>query len=71
VMLGQLAKNISIQNNSSDFQNQEVFVVGFYGLSMHIARGFFTTNVISRVHCWSFECWRFSGGGTDLVTCMK
>ncbi|PLB48728.1 hypothetical protein P170DRAFT_446569 [Aspergillus steynii IBT 23096] len=44
IMLGQLAKNIRV-----DFQDQEVFIVGFYGRCIYIARGYFTTDLISQV----------------------
>ncbi|KAI9932719.1 hypothetical protein AWENTII_004958 [Aspergillus wentii] len=50
VMIGQLVKNISVQSSSTGFQDQEVFVIGFHGCQIHIARGYFTTDVISRVH---------------------
>ncbi|KAI9930117.1 hypothetical protein ASPWEDRAFT_179481 [Aspergillus wentii DTO 134E9] len=45
IMLGQLAKNIKM-----GIQDQEVFVMGFHGIYLYIARGFFTADVISRVH---------------------
>ena len=48
MMLGQLAANVShgARKKSPD---QEVFVIGFHGYHVHIARGFFTADVISRV----------------------
>ncbi|PYI11673.1 hypothetical protein BO78DRAFT_466237 [Aspergillus sclerotiicarbonarius CBS 121057] len=47
IMLGQLAKNIRVQR---PLQDQEVFVIGFYGPHIHIARGCFPRATISRVH---------------------
>ncbi|PYI09188.1 hypothetical protein BO78DRAFT_405152 [Aspergillus sclerotiicarbonarius CBS 121057] len=46
IMLGQLAKNI----DSAGLQDQEVFAVGFYGRCIYIARGYFTSDLIARVH---------------------
>lgn len=50
VMLGQLATNINIRSGDTSLQDQEVFVVGFFGPNVHIARGFFAADVIARVH---------------------
>ncbi|PLB52054.1 hypothetical protein P170DRAFT_377519 [Aspergillus steynii IBT 23096] len=47
-MLGQLTRNLSLLQTG--FEDQEVFIVGFYGPYLHIARGFFTKDRISRVH---------------------
>ncbi|KAB8227878.1 uncharacterized protein BDW43DRAFT_304273 [Aspergillus alliaceus] len=47
-MLGQLTKNLSILDTG--FQDQEVFIVGFHGPYLHIARGFFAKDLISRVY---------------------
>lgn len=50
-MLGQFAKNLSIlQSPSIAVCEQEVLVIGFHGLYIHIAHGTFTTNLISRIH---------------------
>ncbi|OOF93887.1 hypothetical protein ASPCADRAFT_132229 [Aspergillus carbonarius ITEM 5010] len=46
IMLGQLAKNI----DSAGLQDQEVFAVGLYGRCIYIARGYFTSDLIARVH---------------------
>ncbi|KAK2813302.1 hypothetical protein FQN50_000617 [Emmonsiellopsis sp. PD_5] len=46
VMLGQLASNLKVCNSLCD---QEVFVAGFHGEFFHVARGFFRSDVISRV----------------------
>ncbi|OJZ88688.1 hypothetical protein ASPFODRAFT_130951 [Aspergillus luchuensis CBS 106.47] len=48
VMLGQLANNIRIRGQK--LQDQEVFVVGFYGPHIYIARGYFPVETITRVH---------------------
>ncbi|PYH35142.1 uncharacterized protein BO87DRAFT_434791 [Aspergillus neoniger CBS 115656] len=48
VMLGQLANNIRIRGQR--LQDQEVFVVGFYGPNIYIARGYFPVETIKRVH---------------------
>ncbi|XRM40877.1 hypothetical protein ABZX51_004179 [Aspergillus tubingensis] len=48
VMLGQLADNIRIRGQR--LQDQEVFVVGFYGPHIYIARGYFPVETIKRVH---------------------
>ncbi|GLA65550.1 hypothetical protein AtubIFM54640_007733 [Aspergillus tubingensis] len=48
VMLGQLANNIRIRDQK--LQDQEVFVVGFYGPHIYIARGYFPVETIKRVH---------------------
>lgn len=48
IMLGQLTRNINIQSNT--LNDQEVFVIGFHGAYIHVARGFFTASLISRVH---------------------
>ncbi|KAE8382749.1 hypothetical protein BDV26DRAFT_288307 [Aspergillus bertholletiae] len=45
IMLGQLAKNLN--RHSKD---QEVFIIGFYGQCIYIARGYFTSDIISRAH---------------------
>ena len=45
IMLGQLAANIRRR-----VQDQEVYVIGLYGRYVYLARGFFTANLISRVH---------------------
>ena len=47
-MLGQLANNIRIRGQR--LQDQEVFVVGFYGPHIYIARGYFPVETINRVH---------------------
>lgn len=49
-MLGQLAKNVSVRSGGAGFGDQEVFVAGFHGSHFHIARVFFTADVISKVH---------------------
>lgn len=49
-MLGHLAQNIRVS-----FQDQEVFVIGFHGPYIYIARGRFTTNQISRVQSGGFS----------------
>ncbi|KAE8154282.1 hypothetical protein BDV25DRAFT_126582 [Aspergillus avenaceus] len=46
-MLGQLAQNL--RNLSAAFQDQDVFVVGFHGSYLHIARGLFSKDLITRV----------------------
>ena len=54
-MLGHLAANLKSCNGLCD---QEVFVVGFHGEHFHIARGYFKSDVISRVYrkgCSEFE----------------
>jgi hypothetical protein len=48
VMLGQLARNFAYLSRRS--RDQEVFVIGFHGYKMHIARGYFTREMITRVH---------------------
>ncbi|KAE8348158.1 hypothetical protein BDV28DRAFT_161598 [Aspergillus coremiiformis] len=45
IMLGQLAKNYN-----ADSQDQEVFIIGFYGRCIYIARGYFTSDLISQAH---------------------
>jgi hypothetical protein len=50
VMLGQLTINIGAQRADEDSQDQEVFVVGFHGFYFHVAHGFFTKTLVSRVH---------------------
>lgn len=44
IMLGQLAKNVSI-----DTQDQEIFIVGLYGSYIYISHGLFTTSQVFRV----------------------
>lgn len=44
IMLGQLAKNASI-----DTQDQEIFIVGLYGSYIYISHGLFTTSQVFRV----------------------
>ncbi|GAA83132.1 hypothetical protein AKAW_01247 [Aspergillus luchuensis IFO 4308] len=50
VMLGQLAKTFTIHKHNQGLQDQEVFVVGFYGPHIYIARGHFPVETITRVH---------------------
>ncbi|EHA18368.1 hypothetical protein ASPNIDRAFT_38025 [Aspergillus niger ATCC 1015] len=50
VMLGQLAKTLTVHKHSQGLQDQEVFVVGFHGPQIYIARGYFPPDEISRVH---------------------
>ncbi|OJJ73351.1 hypothetical protein ASPBRDRAFT_670667 [Aspergillus brasiliensis CBS 101740] len=51
VMLGHLTRNIRIRiRNQRLQQDQEVFVVGFYGPQIYIARGYFPVETINRVH---------------------
>ncbi|KAB8226235.1 hypothetical protein BDV33DRAFT_187008 [Aspergillus novoparasiticus] len=50
IMLGQLAKNTSIRTGNLVVQDQEVYMVGFYGRYIHIARGLFPADTIARVH---------------------
>ncbi|KAF7592742.1 hypothetical protein BBP40_012500 [Aspergillus hancockii] len=50
VMLGQLAKNIKARIGRARLQDQEVFVVGFHGYQVHIARGYFSAATIARIH---------------------
>ncbi|RAL00464.1 uncharacterized protein BO80DRAFT_383146 [Aspergillus ibericus CBS 121593] len=50
VMLGQLASNLSAKDRSAGRKDEEVFVVGFHGLYLHIAHGHFRADTISRVH---------------------
>ncbi|KAE8402303.1 hypothetical protein BDV37DRAFT_295455 [Aspergillus pseudonomiae] len=45
IMLGQLARNLS-----GGYEDQEVFVIGFYERCIYIARGLFGKELISRVH---------------------
>ncbi|PLB55418.1 hypothetical protein P170DRAFT_443215 [Aspergillus steynii IBT 23096] len=45
IMLGQLAANLSVP-----FQDQDAFVVGYYGSCVFVARGSFSGDMISRVH---------------------
>lgn len=49
-MLGQLAKTLTVHKHSQGLQDQEVFVVGFHGPQIYIARGYFPPDEISRVH---------------------
>ncbi|KAK6829264.1 hypothetical protein RU639_003207 [Aspergillus parasiticus] len=50
IMLGQLAKNTSIQTGNIGVQDQEVYVVGLYGRYIHVACGLFPADTIARVH---------------------
>ncbi|KAE8150466.1 heterokaryon incompatibility protein-domain-containing protein [Aspergillus avenaceus] len=43
IMLGQLSQNIG-----TGLKNQEVFILGFYGCHIYIARGYFPADLISR-----------------------
>ncbi|PLN84929.1 hypothetical protein BDW42DRAFT_161934 [Aspergillus taichungensis] len=45
IMLGQVARNVNVC-----YEDQEVFIIGFYERCIYIARGFFTKDLISRVH---------------------
>ncbi|PYI06517.1 hypothetical protein BO78DRAFT_386883 [Aspergillus sclerotiicarbonarius CBS 121057] len=45
IMLGQLAANLG-----GRVQDQEIYVIGFYRRYIYLARGIFTTDLISRVH---------------------
>lgn len=45
IMLGQVARNVSVCH-----EDQEAFIIGFYERRIYIARGFFTKDLISRVH---------------------
>ncbi|KAE8352830.1 hypothetical protein BDV28DRAFT_157548 [Aspergillus coremiiformis] len=49
VMVSQLAQNMSVRTGRG-IQDQEVFVIGFHGPRIHIARALFTADMISRVH---------------------
>ncbi|OOF97274.1 hypothetical protein ASPCADRAFT_206090 [Aspergillus carbonarius ITEM 5010] len=67
VMLGQLARNISVLGNSAGRRDQDVFVIGFHGLHLHIAHGLFRADTVSRVHskgCSAHEAFdlRFTRG---------
>lgn len=44
-MLGQVARNINVY-----YEDQEVFISGFYARCIYFARGFFPKDLISRVH---------------------
>ncbi|PLB48046.1 hypothetical protein P170DRAFT_204622 [Aspergillus steynii IBT 23096] len=73
IMLGQLAKNITLHSGHAGPQDQEVFVVGFHGRYVHIAHGLFLADTIMRVHsegCTADEVFalKFSRG-YDL--CLK
>ncbi|PYH91027.1 hypothetical protein BO71DRAFT_360244 [Aspergillus ellipticus CBS 707.79] len=50
VMIGQLATNLRRQKDSGRVHDQEVFVVGFHGRTIHIARGSITADEIARIH---------------------
>ncbi|KNG88944.1 hypothetical protein ANOM_002205 [Aspergillus nomiae NRRL 13137] len=50
VMLGQLAQNMTVRTGKPGVQDQEVFVVGFHGPFVHIARAFFAADLVARVH---------------------
>lgn len=52
-MFGQLAKSVDICGARTE--DQEAFVVGFHGAYFYIARGYFTAEVISRVHLGGFS----------------
>ncbi|KAE8334235.1 hypothetical protein BDV24DRAFT_146198 [Aspergillus arachidicola] len=45
IMLGQLARNRNV-----DSRDQEAFIIGFHGRYVYIARGYFTSELISRAH---------------------
>ncbi|OGM49042.1 hypothetical protein ABOM_002361 [Aspergillus bombycis] len=50
VMLGQLAQNMTVRTGKAGVQDQEVFVVGFHGPHVHIARVLFAADLVARVH---------------------
>ncbi|KJK65249.1 hypothetical protein P875_00010470 [Aspergillus parasiticus SU-1] len=50
VMLGQLAQNMTVRTGKAGVQDQEVFVVGFHGSHIHIARTFLAADLVARVH---------------------
>ncbi|KAE8339878.1 hypothetical protein BDV24DRAFT_175856 [Aspergillus arachidicola] len=50
VMLGQLAQNMTVRTGKAGVQDQDVFVVGFHGPHIHIARTFFAADLVARVH---------------------
>ncbi|KAB8208131.1 hypothetical protein BDV34DRAFT_233660 [Aspergillus parasiticus] len=50
IMLGQLAKTMSIRTGNTGVQDQNIFVVGYYGRYIHVARGLFPADTIARVH---------------------
>ncbi|RAL06549.1 uncharacterized protein BO97DRAFT_358529, partial [Aspergillus homomorphus CBS 101889] len=50
IMLGQLASNLGVWKNCNVLREQEVFVIGFYGSCIHVARGIFTLDPVSRAH---------------------
>ncbi|EHA26069.1 hypothetical protein ASPNIDRAFT_36503 [Aspergillus niger ATCC 1015] len=50
-MLGHLTMNLRISPHGG-VQSQEVFVVGFHGPYLHICRGFFSRDLIARVHLY-------------------
>ncbi|RAK81449.1 uncharacterized protein BO72DRAFT_474623 [Aspergillus fijiensis CBS 313.89] len=50
VMLGQLAQNLGVGKDDSLSEDQEVFLVGFHGYGIQIARGAFTRDAVTRVH---------------------
>ncbi|RAH68460.1 uncharacterized protein BO66DRAFT_421533 [Aspergillus aculeatinus CBS 121060] len=50
VMLGQLAQNLGVGKDDSLLEEQEVFLVGFHGYGIHIARGAFTRDAVGRVY---------------------
>ncbi|KAE8329121.1 hypothetical protein BDV39DRAFT_172579 [Aspergillus sergii] len=52
-MLGQLTRNLSILHTG--FADQEVFIVGFHGPHLHIARGYFPKDLIRRVHAEGYS----------------
>ncbi|PYI33482.1 hypothetical protein BP00DRAFT_338723 [Aspergillus indologenus CBS 114.80] len=55
VMLGQLAQNIGVWKDDRLPQEEEVFVVGFHGYGIHIARGVFARDAVTRVHSRGFS----------------
>ena len=52
-MFGQIAKYVSTRGGITE--GQEAFAVGFHGVHFYIVRGYFTTDVISRVHLSGFS----------------
>ncbi|KAE8357535.1 hypothetical protein BDV27DRAFT_170446 [Aspergillus caelatus] len=52
-MLGQLTRNLSILQTG--FEDQEVFIIGFHGPYLHIARGYFPKGLITRVHAEGYS----------------
>ncbi|KAE8316150.1 hypothetical protein BDV41DRAFT_529196 [Aspergillus transmontanensis] len=55
IMLGQLAKTMSKRTGNTGVQDQEIFVVGFYGRYIHVAHGLFPADTIAWVYSQGFS----------------